>query len=202
MRKLVRPATFLGGFVCGVALTVLVIGRFSVQARQAPAGESLPVPQIAASVEPVQEPPQNLPSPKPPASGLEDLPSIAPPPPVQKLDPSPTAAPAAEPEVDPESLAGRYVEKTKQEAKNAVERLTKEAETLKARLKKVDAALVRWRGLLNALDAPGAPPQGAVEVPEPGLSIRAAEPGAALPAAGPEAPKSALPPPELPRDKN
>jgi hypothetical protein len=196
MHKLVRPASFIGGLLCGILLSVLVIGRISIQARQAPEIAGQPVLAIATSVEPVQDPPQSLP-PSKPDPAVEEPPSIPSPAPTpnQQLDPQ-SPAPAAEPEADPEALAGQYVEKARQDARNAVEKLTKEAETLKARLQKVDAALVRWRGLLTALDAPGGgPPQGAADLPEPGLSGRAAEPGSALPEIGPDDSSRPFPPP-------
>jgi hypothetical protein len=129
-----------------------------------------PLPgSLASLAEVVQDPPPVGPPPSLPNPGLPEPPTGLTE--TRPIEPSPVAAsaPAPQTEADPETLAGQYVEKTRQDAKNAVGELTKEAETLNARLKKVDAALVRWRGLLSALEAPGGPPQAPLEAPEPGL---------------------------------
>ena len=58
---------------------------------------------------------------------------------------------------DPERAAEEFVNRTSAEARDAVEKLSKEAEELRARLQKVKAALGRLQTVLHALETPEEP---------------------------------------------
>ncbi len=105
------------------------------------------------------------------STGLPAMPADAPLPlPGAPADPTiPAFPPSAEPEtaagVDPLRDVEAFVRRGRKEADDSIVALTREAERLKARLAKVEAALARWQGVSNAL-APDADP--AVIVSEPG----------------------------------
>jgi hypothetical protein len=123
--------------------------------------------------------------------------------------PTPTTAPkdttaAWTPEgtlADPEGAAKAFVERSQKEADEAITALSKEAETLRARLEKVEAGLARWQAVKESLGSsnaarPGWRPRGAdgPTILEP---IRpAGEPKArpAVPAGSSPAPEPAKPP--------
>ena len=44
-----------------------------------------------------------------------------------------------------------FVERNRKEAEDSIDKLTKEAETLRARLQRVEAALERWKAVEDAL---------------------------------------------------
>ena len=56
---------------------------------------------------------------------------------------------------DPEAAANGFVERTTKEADEAVRTLTKEAESLRTRLQKVEAGLSRWKAVKAALESNG-----------------------------------------------
>jgi len=94
-----------------------------------------------------------------------------------------------------------FVLRSRREAEESIEALTKEAETLRARLQKVEAALERWKavrdGLIQgaAVDVKAEPQQ--LE-PIPGAAPQSGgwqRKSASLPA---EDPPVLVPPPELP----
>lgn len=64
----------------------------------------------------------------------------------------PSTAPGALAADDPEKAAQDFAERTRKEADTAIKSLSAEAETLRARLRKVEAGLQRWQALQAALD--------------------------------------------------
>lgn len=69
---------------------------------------------------------------------------------------------------DPEGEAKAFVEKSRKEADEVIRALNKEAETLRARLQKVEAGLARWQAVkdsLGATDVAGRPSWRARAVP-------------------------------------
>ncbi len=72
------------------------------------------------------------------------------------IAPAGVASPA--PPADPERSAEEFVERTRKEASDAVDALTKERAELRARLAKVEAGLTRYKATLEALkvQVPGA----------------------------------------------
>ncbi len=57
---------------------------------------------------------------------------------------------------DPEGEAKAFVEKSQKDADEVIRALNKEAETLRARLQKVEAGLARWQAVKESLAATGA----------------------------------------------
>jgi len=104
--------------------------------------------------------PTNPPSDPPPAPSAD--PAISPAT-VQAVavDATPEPSPA---KADPVATVETFVERNRKEAESAIQTLTTEADNLKARLTKVEAALVRWQNFSRALNAdqPAAQPDGPV----------------------------------------
>ena len=129
-----------------------------------PASAPVDLPQPAAEDKPVSSP--EIPLPAAPAEPLDPRPAIepvilAPSPP--SIPPSPSSPPApasAVPLDDPEGSARSFVEKSQKEADDAIKALSKEAETLRARLQKVEAGLARWQAVKGALESHGGGRQG------------------------------------------
>ncbi len=107
---------------------------------------------------------------------------------------------------DPEGAAKAFVERSQKEADEAITALGKEAETLRARLQKVEAGLARWQAVKESLGSsaagrPGWRPRGA-DAPatlEPIPSAvepkaRPAVPAGSRPATEPVKPPEATPP--------
>jgi hypothetical protein len=123
-------------------------------------------PVVGAAAEPrmpaVDSGAANLANPAPPPStdprtpdSVGGDPSAATPPPMNPPSPRVSAAAPATvlaQDADPEKVAEAFVERTHQEARLAVESLTKEAAALRDRLKKVEAALARYQQTLEALN--------------------------------------------------
>lgn len=66
---------------------------------------------------------------------------------------------------DPLAAADQFVAKTSKDVKDAVGVLAKEAETLRTRLQKVEAAQHRLQGVLHALEAPADEPERIMPMP-------------------------------------
>jgi hypothetical protein len=73
----------------------------------------------------------------------------------------------ATPSDDPMHVVEAFVVRNRKEAAESIETLTKEAELLRARLQKVEAALERWKAVENALRQ-----DAAVPVPPPVEAIQ------------------------------
>ncbi len=122
------------------------------------------VPPVMITAQEPSEPPTVAREP-----GGPFLPDAAPPMPTPLVDnPGPVAArqsPAADPMADVEA----FVARNRQEADRSVEALASEAEELKGRLERVEAALARWRqvsaALANEPAAPGPVPEPVISVP-------------------------------------
>ena len=65
--------------------------------------------------------------------------------------PPPTDQVAVSATDDPMQVVDAFVQKNRKEAEDSIGKLTKEAETLRARLQKVEAALERWKAVEHAL---------------------------------------------------
>ena len=144
-------------------------------------------PPPAYAPPPVEQSPKPDPPPVDPSDVLAPLPIGA-----LAEAPIPAGAATAAGSADPEGAAQQYVEKTRAEAKAAAESLRNEANTLRERLKRVEAALNRWESLLSALDlnhGPATPPGPITR--EPGL----AQPAELVPAPPPAAEPALAPPP-------
>jgi hypothetical protein len=124
------------GIMASVALAAVAIGIFSPASRlraQNPGGSQPPVAEKIGDASPT------LPDPSPPTAEK----------PAEAATLPPASAPAAA--ADPEAAAVAFVERSQKEADEAVRALSKEAETLRARLQKVEAGLARWESVKEAL---------------------------------------------------
>jgi hypothetical protein len=98
---------------------------------------------------------------------------------------------------DPEGAAKSFVERSQKEADEAINALSKEAETLRARLAKVEAGLARWQAVKESLGSsaaarPGWRPRGADTPPtilEPALPAGEPKARPSLPAGSPSEPE-------------
>jgi hypothetical protein len=107
-------------------------------------------------------------------------PSLPPPPAEQ-----PAIAPASD---DPMQDVEEFVKRGREQADNSIRALSQEAETLRARLQKVEAALGRWRAVAKALEQ-GADGPAQLE-PAPPLDAAVPPPSGRLrPAASPRIPR-------------
>lgn len=70
---------------------------------------------------------------------------------------------------DPAELVSEFVDRSRKEAERSIAALTKEAEELRARLKKVEAALDRWQSISRAL---AAEPVSSIPMSSPDEAIR------------------------------
>jgi hypothetical protein len=128
---------------------VLVVSGPRLRAQQRP-NEGKPisggdVPKSESLPTPVFDPGFATPSEALPAPAM---PPTAPP----RVLPSPSST-AAGTMADPEAAAFGFVERTTKEADDAIKALAKEAETLRARLQKVEAGLTRWQAVKTSLEA-------------------------------------------------
>jgi hypothetical protein len=80
--------------------------------------------------------------------------------------PGPVAAPEAD---DPMQIVEKFVERNRKEAEESIEKLSKEADALRARLQKVEAALERWKAVQSALE------RGPAQAPERATQRRGKE---------------------------
>ena len=156
------------------ALTVRIVAIAGVAATVV--GLMTPSPRLWA-----QKPadgPEPSGSPPPPADKKTDLPDLPPrtepdanplPPAIpSEVQPAREATAVAPPTshtpegtlADPEGAAKAFVEKSQKEADEAINALSKEAETLRARLQKVEAGLARWQAVKESLEARPTPPIG------------------------------------------
>jgi hypothetical protein len=107
---------------------------------------------------------------------VSDQPIPPPVPPRQEPPPAPVDLVPASPEVaappaavpttpdDPMQDVDAFVEQNRKRAADSIQRLTKEAEELRARLRKVEMALQRWKSVASALEpAPAALPPAPLE---------------------------------------
>jgi hypothetical protein len=142
-------------WMLAVVVTSLgLVGGVSVLAQrseEAPVGPSLPPPPAEAA------PPVASPPPVDTSPTRESLPPVAPgsaelPPPVPQESPRSVQRAAGIPGDDPMEAVEAFVVRNRNEADESIKALTKEAETLRARLAKVEAALERWKGVAEALD--------------------------------------------------
>jgi hypothetical protein len=136
-----------------VALTLALgtLGGIASLAQQRPNKTEPAPPAIpdAGKAEPA-------PIPDPPANPAETLPPKAIP---ANANPASPSSPATEPpplaqspaEIDPMQTVESFVARSRKEADDAIKNLTTEAEALRTRLKKVEAALERWQGVSRAL---------------------------------------------------
>jgi hypothetical protein len=116
--------------------------------------------------------------------GGNSLPEVRPEPP----GPVPIeAAPVAAPDPgDPMNAVESFLQRNRREADDSIKALTQEAEALRARLARVEAALGRWQAVSAALNVEPKPPQ-------PAAVEKAMEPGEVRPAAGPPDPALPIP---------
>jgi len=88
-------------------------------------------------------------------------------------DPAPDLPPTAiapgnlEGQDDPVQALEAFVLRSRREAEEAIDKLTKETETLRARLQKVETALDRWKGVRDALNQEASAGVKAGQVLEP-----------------------------------
>ncbi len=135
-----------------------------------------PMPVIAKELPNTPSMPAEVPT-MPPVEPIITQPEVPAMPGVEPPLAQPKAAPAPE-EVaaggDPVQAVETFVRRNRQEADTAIKNLTQEAETLRARLAKVEAALARWQVVSAALKhEPGAVIRSGVgEPPPPGSSRR------------------------------
>jgi hypothetical protein len=113
---------------------------------------NLPDANAAHSAAPA--PPDHDPNPLPPALPTPSAPKAA----TAAWTPEGTLA-------DPEGAAKAFVDRSQKEADEAIKALAKEAETLRARLEKVEAGLARWQAVKESLGSsaaarPGWRPRG------------------------------------------
>lgn len=153
MRKGSRLASV--AIAVGLVVVAAVIDRAATrelraqkQAEGVPVAQDAPAPALPEALKAAPEGPFQSPPPvaDQPAKASGDL-LPAPP-----ESPQPTAAPEPTPSEDPEQVAKAYVEKTRREAEAAIKTLREEQNTLRERLKKVEAALQRWEALKAAVD--------------------------------------------------
>ena len=125
-------------------------------------GLSVPVPRLVAQkADPSQSPSSPVekkadPSAPPPAEAEANPlpPAIPTTPPTAKETTAAALSLAYTPEgtlADPEGAAKAFVERSQKEADEAVAALSKEAEALRARLRKVEAGLARWQAVKESL---------------------------------------------------
>jgi len=130
-----------------VEATAAASQKYDPGEKSSPSPDNPPPPSDV----PPQVEPRPLPSPGAPPVELNPLPPAVVTPPAK---PSPSMpVPSAASLEDPEGSARAFVEKSQKEADEAIRSLTKEAETLRARLQKVEAGLNRWQAVKSALEA-------------------------------------------------
>jgi hypothetical protein len=131
-------------------------------------GALAPMPRLMAQK--AEEAPKAAPEPKPaseaPAPSPADAPLALPadpssPPVPAEPTPADVKAPAdaRTPEgrfAEPEAAAQAFIERSQKEADQAIGALGQEAETLRARLRKVEAGLARWQAVKDSLGATSA----------------------------------------------
>jgi len=96
-----------------------------------------------------------------------------------------------------------FVLRSRREAEESIEKLTKEAETLRARLQKVETALDRWKGVRDALNQEASAGAKAGQGLDPISSVSGPGPQSGRwqrrsPGVPTEVTPVILPPPELP----
>jgi hypothetical protein len=96
---------------------------------------------------------QRVNSPPPPAS-VPIAPSEPLPPPAEETPFLPGAVLPDDEDGDPMKDIDAFVEQNRRKARESIARLTKEAEELRARLRKVEMAIERWKSLAGALERP------------------------------------------------
>jgi hypothetical protein len=98
---------------------------------------------------------------------------------------------------DPEQAANDFLANARREAEAAVKSLNEEAETLRDRLKKVEAAAKRWETLLAALDPNASPPK--IDPPPPTIdpppSVKPSSPKPVASSSGVKHDAPVVPPP-------
>jgi hypothetical protein len=112
---------------------------------KAPASDAIPAPENTATSKPAfAEPPAASEDDSPTPIGVASSPrhSILP-------EPEGIATGTAETE-DPEKSVLSFVEKNRKIAETQLQSLQKEAETLRARLQKVESGMARWQAVVNA----------------------------------------------------
>ncbi len=117
------------------------------------------------SAEPPPTEPTSTPGPMPVADA-GPLPPAEPPPAPAELAPAAVAAPALGD--DPMGAVDSFLRRNRKEADDSIESLTREAEMLKVRIAKVDAALARWRSVSAALDRDAKAEPRSTPAPGPG----------------------------------
>jgi hypothetical protein len=97
---------------------------------------------------------------EPPSAIPPSLPAVdeAPPPQITQTPTSPAIA--ARPGEDPMGAVDSFLDRNRKEAENSIQALNQEAEILRARLQKVEAALARWQDVSKALKGEGSLAQG------------------------------------------
>jgi hypothetical protein len=83
----------------------------------------------------------------------------APTPPSSSAQPTPSSSIAPSPGDDPMGAVETFLDRNRKEAENSIQTLNQEAEALRTRLQKVEAALARWQDVSKALKAEGTTPQ-------------------------------------------
>jgi hypothetical protein len=150
---------------------------------KAPAEPQIPesppgLPDAKTTTSPAPALPDHDPNPLPPA-----LPT-----PSAASDPKATTTTAWTPGgtfADPEGAAKAFVERSQKEADEAINALAKEAETLRARLEKVEAGLARWQAVKESL--------GSSAAARPGWRPRGGDPPTILEPASPAGEPKARP---------
>jgi len=165
-------------------LAVLVLGGGGAATVAQLSRQSRPPTRIVTS-QPPQPAPQPAPGPTtPPDPNGPFMPEAAPALPLP-LDPDAPLPAASEPllspaapaenrpggaEPDPVENVEAFIHQNRQQAEATIKALNAEADQLKARLARVEAALARWHGVAAALKA-GPRPGEAAEIPPPDLRV-------------------------------
>ncbi len=201
-----RALTVRFGAAAGVAAMAIAM---AIPAQRLLAQGPDDGPGAKAPAEPqVPESPPALPEVKPTAV-TGPAPTDPEPNPLPPALPTPSAAPASRgtasaawtPDgmlADPEGAAKSFVERSQKEADEAISALTKEAETLRARLGKVEAGLARWQAVKESLGSSAAARPGWRSRGGDAPTILEPASPAAEPKARPSIPAGSPPQPEKP----
>jgi hypothetical protein len=118
-------------------MAVALVGGVVVLAQKPePESDSKPLPAPT-----VEAPPQD-------AIGIAQEPAL------EVAVPQVRAQEAVRPPDDPMQEVEQFVTQNRKRAEDSIKSLSQEAETLRARLQKVEAAIERWKALEEALKAP------------------------------------------------
>jgi hypothetical protein len=177
-----------------VVVATGVAGRAVSWAQKVPAGS------------PIEPPPQRWRSPSPNDAQVKPSAETLPPDLPSDLPPGPPPAKSVIPPEnvvgdDPMGVVDSFLKRNRKETEDSIKALNLEAESLRARLQKVEAALARWQTISAALNQDATPDQTRLEpIPSakadlaPTLAAPPPTPGATDPAKIPTEPAPSPPP--------